>query len=524
MTRVEADILIIGSGAAGGVLAATLAATGRRVVLIEKGGHFGKEHFNQREWDMNVLFAGAGARSTRDGALTVRGGECVGGGTTVNIALCFDPVEAVWQGWRRDHGLRGFSFDPAASDYGVAGLNMASCLAEVRERIHVHTPADASVNGNNRVLEEGCRRMGFSSRRFELNMRDCRECGFCAQGCSYDAKQGTAVTYIPDALAKGAQLIHHCDIARLEWRREPGGLRISGAAGTVRPTAPGSRPNSVPPGPLRVDAALVLVCCGSIESPALLQRSGHPDPHDNIGRGLVLHPSLPVIGLMEKELVNYRGISGTVYSDHHYRSDGFYLECLFSHPVYGSLLLPHIGPEHFELFLEYRRLAGFGVMLIDTPDPANRVTWHGAKGRAEIEYRLGAGDRERLRKAARIAVETMFAGGAREVVLPSEEPLGPLAYPRFRSPAEAVHCAGLRFRPHQTTLTSAHCQATVKMGEDPARSVVDSRGESRAVRNLLVCDSSAFPSSCGANPMLSILTLARYQGRRIAGELARYGL
>jgi choline dehydrogenase-like flavoprotein len=42
------------------------------------------------------------------------------------------------------------------------------------------------------------------------------------------------------------------------------------------------------------------------------------------------------------------------------------------------------------------------------------------------------------------------------------------------------------------------------------------------VRHLIVCDSSAFPDSCGANPMISIMTMARYQGRRIAAELARY--
>jgi choline dehydrogenase-like flavoprotein len=60
------------------------------------------------------------------------------------------------------------------------------------------------------------------------------------------------------------------------------------------------------------------------------------------------------------------------------------------------------------------------------------------------------------------------------------------------------------------------------MGEDPARAMVNSRGESHHVRNLLVCDSSVFPESCGANPMLSIMAMARYQGRRIAAELARY--
>ena len=108
--RLDCDILIVGSGAAGGVLAATLSElTSRSIILVEKGGHYTGGFFNQREWDMNVLYADRGARSTTDGAMPVRGGECVGGGTTVNYALAFDPVEAVWDRWKRERGLTGFS-------------------------------------------------------------------------------------------------------------------------------------------------------------------------------------------------------------------------------------------------------------------------------------------------------------------------------------------------------------------------------------------------------------------------------
>jgi choline dehydrogenase-like flavoprotein len=186
--------------------------------------------------------------------------------------------------------------------------------------------------------------------------------------------------------------------------------------------------------------------------------------------------------------------------------------------------LPGFGGDHFEMMLNYPKLAGFGAMLIDEVDPENRVAWDKAKGKASIRYRLTEGDKERMRFAAKVGVETMFAGGAKEVVLPSEEPIGPLAYPRFTSRDQAAHCSGLKFTPHQTTITSAHCQATVKMGEDPGRSMVNSRGESHFMPNLMVCDSSVFPTSCGANPMLSILTMARYQGRRVLAEMSRYGL
>ncbi|HMC78903.1 MAG TPA: GMC family oxidoreductase [Vicinamibacterales bacterium] len=520
--RLECDILIVGSGAAGGVLAATLSElTSRRIILADKGAHYTAGFFNQREWDMGVLYADRGARATVDGAIPVRGGECVGGGTTVNYALAMDPVRRVWARWR-ETGLTGFSFDEGTADYGVPGLNMAACLADVRGRIGVARAPDAAVNGNNRVLERGCRALGFSASRFELNMRDCLGCGFCAEGCAYDRKQGSLVTYVPDAMKRGVQLIHHYDIRQLTFTGRGDACRVTGATGHVRPTRQGSQPNSVRAGDLEIIAPLVIVCAGAIESPVLLQRSGHPDPYGILGRGLILHPGLPIIGVMNEPLTNYRGIGGTVYSDHFYHSHGFYYESLFGHPVYGAVILPLTGAEHFDMMRRFDRIAGFGVMLVDTPDLSNRVQWHAPTGTRRIRYRLSDGDRDRLRMAARTGVEIMFAGGAHEVLLASTESIGPLRAPRFRHPGEAAHCASLAFGPHQSTITSSHCQATVKMGEDPTRSMIDSRGESHHVRNLIVCDSSAFPESCGANPMLSIMTLARYQGRRIAGEAGRY--
>jgi choline dehydrogenase-like flavoprotein len=522
MRTIHTDILIIGSGAAGGVLAATLTESlpGKRVLIVEKGGYYGAEFFNQHEWDMRVLYADKGLRSTADGAIPVRGGECVGGGTTVNVAFSLDPLPEVWSRWRGDEGLENFSFAADGSDYGVAGLTMTAQLAEVKRRINVHPAADDDLNDNNRLFEESCKALGLSSKRMPLNMRDCIRCGYCAEGCAYDRKQGTAITFIPDALSRGAQLIHHFDARSLLFEKRRGALTAVGAVGTVRETEPGSRPNAIASGALRIRAGLVIVAAGAIASPLLLQRSEHPDPHRRIGRGLVLHPSLPVIGVLDHDITNYRGISGSVYSDHWAQSHGFFLECLFGHPVYGGNVLPSIGREHFDLFKKYRRLGAFGVMLVDSVDPLNRVEMTPTGTR--IHYKLGESDKERLRFAAGRAVELMFATGAEEVILPSDEEIGPMRAPRFKRAADAALTRHLQFIPHRTTVTSAHCQATTKMSEDPRRGTINSRCESHLVKNLMVCDSSSFPTSCGINPMISIMTLARYQGRRIAAEWSRY--
>jgi choline dehydrogenase-like flavoprotein len=526
MRKLDTDVLIVGSGAAGGTLAATLAErTKLKVLLIEKGGFVRKEAFNQRELDMGaLLYAEAGRRSTSDGSIPVRCGQCVGGGTTVNLALCFDPVRSVWDRWKITSSIRGHSLDQTASDFGHPGLNMSDCLQEVRKRLNVGKATFTQINDNNRLFAQGCRHLGLSTKRFELNMRNCRECGFCQLGCAYDHKQSTVVTYIADALKQGVQLLHHCDVDKIRFARRDNEIIATGITGMVRPTSPGSHANLVPPGPVDISARLVIIAAGAIETPCLLQRSEHPDPWQQIGRGLVLHPSLPVVGVFDRKLTNYRGITGTVYSDHYLDTHGFYFECLFGHPAYGAVLIPGFGIEHFDIMRRYSYLGGFGAMLIDTPQADNRVTYDPATRQPRIHYQLYSKDKERLRFASQKAVEIMFAAGAKKVILPSEEQLGPLASPVFTHASQAVHCQQLGFHPHQTLVTSAHPQATTRMGEDRRNSVVNSRCESHAVKRLVVCDGSVFPTSCGANPMISIMTLARYHAKRIAAEWQRYSL
>src|SRR5215469_1641422 len=523
MTNIEADIVIVGAGAAGATLAATLSEyTNKRIVMLEKGGYYTHDYFDQRELDMSILYAQRGGRTTVDGAIPVQSGECVGGGTTVNFALCFDPREDVWSTWKRETGVGPFSFERAANDYGISGLNMASCLADVKRRLNVHTPGDDEINGNNHMFAVGCKALGVQTARFELNMIDCIGCGYCGQGCAYDRKLSTMVTYAHDALRRNVRLIHHCDVHSIQFAQRGSQRVATGLTATVRPTAPGSEKNSVEPGEITVSAKLIILSAGAIASPVLLQRSHLPDSNQMIGRGLVLHPSLPIAGVFERDLVNYRGITGAIYSDQYYSSHGFYYECLFDHPVGAACALPDIGSEHFALMSQYSKLAGFGVMLVDSVGSRNGVVWDGQS--AAIIYHLSEPDKERLRFAARRGVEVMFAAGAKEVVLTSDEQLGALGGARFKSRQDAALCDHMQFRPCETFLVSSHCQGTVKMGEDPKRSAVNARGESHACKNLMVCDASVFPTSCGANPMIAVMTLARYQGRRVANELSRYGM
>jgi hypothetical protein len=95
----------------------------------------------------------------------------------------------------------------------------------------------------------------------------------------------------------------------------------------------------------------------------------------------------------------------------------FYYECLFGHPVYRSTVLPGFGVDHFELMLGFQQTAGFGVMLIDSVGPDNRVEWD---GRNAIRYRLAESDKTRLRFARARGLRS-----SPQIVAPDEGPAGP---------------------------------------------------------------------------------------------------
>ncbi|MBV9269212.1 MAG: hypothetical protein JO061_23785, partial [Acidobacteriaceae bacterium] len=170
----------------------------------------------------------------------------------------------------------------------------------------------------------------------------------------------------------------------------------------------------------------------------------------------------------------------------------------------------------FELVKSFGHLAGFGVMLIDTVSPDNRLVLD-QEGEPVIQYRLSEPDKARLRRGVAEAIRVMFMAGAKEVYLPSTEDVlhdypdahevHSLVLTNIRQ-ARSVE-QNLQFVPNRTILTSAHMQATDKMGANAADSVVSREFRVWGTDNLYIVDGSVFPTSIGANPMQSIYTFAK---------------
>ncbi|HRI55303.1 MAG TPA: GMC family oxidoreductase N-terminal domain-containing protein, partial [Pseudomonadota bacterium] len=278
--QLETDVVVVGSGAGGGMLARQTSQAGLRTVLLEEGGNHSPAEFNQREGDMLPrLFQDCGGRSTTDGAVMVLHGRGIGGSTIHNTNLCKRAPEAVLRHWVSEHGAAGWSPEELAADY-----------AAVEADLSVSLMTEDDVNRNSAIMRRGVQRLGWRGALLAHNRRGCTRSGFCELGCSFNAKQNSQKVLIPQALQHGATVLCDLRVTQILHERD----RTSGVRGHVL------RADGGPGVEFTIRAAAVCLCASAINSAALLRHSGVPDPHRVAGRSLRLHPGVAVAGQFDE--------------------------------------------------------------------------------------------------------------------------------------------------------------------------------------------------------------------------------
>ena len=482
--RVRADVVVIGSGAGGGVVASVFARAGKRVVVLEAGGAYDARSFTQRELMTSELYLDGGLTSSKDLGVVILAGATVGGGTTVNWCTALRLPERIAEEW--------------AAHSGIAGLNdeLVPHYAEIEERLAIGPTRNH--NANNRVILNGARALGVHADASPRNASaECGDgCGYCGFGCAYAKKHSTAWGFLPDLGANAGALYAGSTALRIETRG--GRPRSVTARQTVAPDDVRS---------FDVEADLVAVCAGALRTPGILARSGIRNPM--LGKRLFLHPVAAAIAEFDHPIEPWIGPMQSAYSDaFNYRSGnyGAKVEVAPAHPGMAALALPWESREnHAALMDRFRNVATLFALTRDR-DPGSIDL----DDEAYVRYRLSPHDGENLLAGLVGLFDLGFAAGAFRMLTLHAKPIRieRSQWGASRRDAFAQRVRAIGIAPNRQILFSAHQMGSAAMGTDPKQSVVDRAGRVWDYENLLVADASVFPQSSGVNPMLTIMAMA----------------
>jgi choline dehydrogenase-like flavoprotein len=505
--RLECDVVVVGTGAGGGITAELLARAGLRVVMLEEGPLKTSRDFNQLESEAYpTLYQESAARKTSDKAINILQGRCVGGSTTVNWTSSFRTPSDTLAHWRQHFGLTELTDD-----------ELAPYFQQAERRLSI-APWLVPPNQNNDLLRVGAARLGVEAAAIARNVKGCWNLGSCGLGCPTNAKQSQLLTGVPTALDHGATLLVNTRALRL--------MVVQGQVQSLVAEFSSSKSHSTldihGSSAIEIKARHYVVAGGAINSPALMLRSALPDPHGRLGQRTFLHPVVMSAATMDERVEGWAGAPQTIYSDHFLETQpidgpmGYKLEAPPIHPLIFASSIPGFGQAQTAMLKTFAHQHILLALLRDgfAPESSGGQVRLRGDGSPLLDYPLNDFVMAGARRALLSMAEIQFAAGARQV-MPVHEQAQP-----YTSWAEAKDAIGrLSMVPLQTRVVSAHVMGGCGMAATPTHGVVRPDGQHWQVANLSVHDGSLFPTSIGANPQLSIYGLVNRLTQQLVTRL-----
>jgi choline dehydrogenase-like flavoprotein len=507
-------VVIIGTGAGGGVLANELAQKGVKVVALEAGGRYLPEDYVNDEWESFGQLAWLDPRTTSGdwrvakdfSGLPAWIVKAVGGTTThwAGASLRFQDHE--WKALTTYGRVDGANL----LDWPIDGAEMAPWYDKAETKLGVTRTGDRpGLPGNNnyKVLEKGALALGYKdvhTGRMAINSLDydnrmaCQQTGFCFQGCKWGAKWSAAYTEIPAGEATGnLEVRERCHAARIE--HDDSGK----VTGVVYFDSDGKEQ--------RQAARIVCVAGNTIESPRLLLNSASPmfpdglaNSSGQVGRNYMRHVTGSVYAVFDKPVRMWRGTTMAGIVQDEARNDpargfvgGYELETLsLGLPFMAAFLDPGGWGREFTTALDsYENMAGMWIVGEDMPQETNRVTLN-----SEVKDQFGLP-----------APNVNFSDHPNDVAMRNH------AYAQGMAIYNAVGATRTFPTP---PYPSTHNLGTNRMSENPRDGVVNKWGQTHDIPNLFISDGSQFTTGAAENPTLTIVALAIRQADHIAREMA----
>ena len=527
-TREEVDFVIVGSGAAGGVLARELSQAGFSVVVLEQGPYRRPEDFRHDEianWIDNAFTGNEPhtyRRTAADEALPPGPGQLPPivyahgvGGASVHFTANywrFRPVDF------KERSLLGPIAGTAFADWPLTYEELEPYYTKVewdvgvsgapgphdppRSRPYPHPPLPVKSSGV--LFEKGCRALGHDPFPAPMAILSeprpgrsaCVHCGFCMMyGCEMNAKSSTLASMIPEAEATGrCEIRAECTVHRVE----------TDDAGRAREVV-----YYDPDGIEQAQRAkAVILAANGAETPRLLflsESSRFPQGLANssgaVGKHLMFNGNGSVLGVFDEPLNEFKSVQVTRVCQDWYDADpkrGFYGgggmdgRCSLSGPVMAALA--NMPPDAPRWGLEYRRT------LAHNYTRTMEVATHSTSLALETNtITLDEVEKDRYgRPTVRVTYDDH----------PDDLEMVDFLQARAKEILEAAGARQAWYYPAQPQNAGFHLLGTCRMGDDPATSVVDRYHRTHDVPNLFICDGSSFVTSGRGQPTMTIQALA----------------
>jgi choline dehydrogenase-like flavoprotein len=511
MTVETTDVLIVGAGACGSLVANELASRGFSVVILESGKRFrAEDDFTNTEANAGKIMWTEPRVYTGKDAVVPKTGVGVGGGTLVwlGVAPRFHrndfrtySTEGVGADWPISYDDLRPHYEKIEREFGVAG----ECGPFAPEQYQLPMPPHR-MNWHAQVLARGARKLGaqpfvppiaINSTHY-AGRPACCYCGWCGSGCSTGAKATASGTYLAWAEQCGARIISAAFVHRINYDAQSGRVTGVNYLDTQR-------------NEYRVKARLVVLATHAVETPRLLLLSanntfpnGLANSSDLVGKNFMSHPTWQVLGTFDEPIHAFKGMQmGHVMVQDYYaprRGNGYargyiLLSYMMTPVTFGNLSGLGYGADYKQLLREYPYTAAWWAHAEGLPDERNTITLDpdqtDARGLpvARITYEWGENDVKLAAAARDKAAELMSASGARKVRI------------------------GLNY--------GAHAMGSCRMGDNPKKSVVNAFCQSHDVKNLFICDTSVFVTGAGVNPTLTAMAISSRAADHIASSASQ---
>lgn len=469
----DCDILIVGSGAGGSIIASVLTQAGLDVLMVEEGPYIDAKHAPK--------YADEGIRKLwRNSGLTVALGKtpiayaeglCVGGGTEINSAIFQRTPDELIEEWARKYKIKEFTPSILAPYYDRVAKILNASL----------TPPPLGEASD--ILKRAGNRMGWKVIELERSQRGCVSTNRCASTCPTGAKQTMTSTLIPRAITKGMRLISNCKIFKLISKDKV----ILGAQAIHKDKNQTYK--------IHIKAKSVFLCGGAISTPTILQRSGIKTKAPYVLR---MHPTIKMLCLFDHE-INAHLSQLPLYAITEFMPDIRLGGSLFGPGYFGMSVAEdweqrqHLLPQWKNCAIYYAMIRGKGKgKIFSIPFLNNPI----------VTYNLDAEDWNNLNFGITKLGQAMITAGAKKVYPSISHHSG------WGSVKECNEFSDTGLPHNKTNLMTIHLFSSCPPGENQDLCVTDSFGRLSAMSNLFIADASQIPEAPGVNPQATIMALA----------------